>query len=308
MEDGYLGEAVGDAFLPVLQFQHRDVVDVFLPLETGFHNLLIAASKQRFPRQARKTALGLLGAGQMMFLKTVVAVDADHPVKDLDAFLDALNSKVEPSVDIIVLPGMVADQLAHAAPWENIHDKLLIDATTAAESDPLYGRTLPHGPGDEMLTEVAALPLVRQARMLRPSILVVTTEIEGGPQADSNMEDVDEIAAAAQRSMISQLIESIWQLEKSKNLRWLFITDDELEINSPGARRKLLWQLFCRFEVSRDLHFDENHARIAWDATAPIPSHEGEYPTRRWPATTIHDPIVEARIESMAVEEGWPWV
>ena len=33
MEDGYLGEAVGDAFLPVLKFQHRDLVDLFLPLE-----------------------------------------------------------------------------------------------------------------------------------------------------------------------------------------------------------------------------------------------------------------------------------
>ena len=47
MEDGYLGEAIGDAFRPVLQFQHRDVKDLFLPLETGFHNLAIVASKQR---------------------------------------------------------------------------------------------------------------------------------------------------------------------------------------------------------------------------------------------------------------------
>lgn len=308
MEDGYLGEAIGDAFLPVLQFQHRDVVDVFLPLETGFHNLLIAASKQRYPRQARKTALGLLGAGQMMFLKTIVAVDADHPVKDLDAFLDALDSKVDPATDFVILPGMVADQLAHAAPWENIHDKLLIDATTAAEKDPLFGRKMSLGPGNELLSEVAALPWIRQARMLRPSILVVTTEIEGGPQADCDMEDTDEAAAAAQRSKIFQLKESIWQLENSSNLRWLFITDDEFDINESGSRRRLLWQLFCRFEVSRDLHFDENRARIAWDATAPIPNMEGEYPTRRWPATTIHDPVVEARIESMAVEEGWPWV
>ena len=36
MEDGYLGEAIGDAFRPVLQFQHRDVKDLFLPLETDF--------------------------------------------------------------------------------------------------------------------------------------------------------------------------------------------------------------------------------------------------------------------------------
>ena len=158
------------------------------------------------------------------------------------------------------------------------------------------------------MTEVSTLSSVRQARMLRPSILVVTTEIDGGPQADSNMEDVDEKAAAAQRSKISELVNTIWQLENSTNLRWLFITDDELDLNAPGSRRKLLWQLFCRFEVSRDLYFDSNRTRIAWDATAPIPSLGVEYPSRRWPATTIHDPEVEERIESMAVEEGWPWV
>ena len=103
MEDGFLGEAIGEAFLSVLQFQHRDVVDLFLPLETGFHNLAIVASRQRYPRQARKTALGLLGAGQMMFLKSIVATDADHSVKDLDALLDALDSKVNIAHDIQIL-------------------------------------------------------------------------------------------------------------------------------------------------------------------------------------------------------------
>ena len=53
--------------------------------------------------------MGLLGAGQMMFLKVIVAIDPDQNPKDLEAFLDALNDKVEISEDIVVLPGMVAD-------------------------------------------------------------------------------------------------------------------------------------------------------------------------------------------------------
>ena len=145
MEDGYLGEAIADAFLPTLQFQHRDVSDLFLPLETGFHNLAIVASKQRYPRQARKTALGLLGAGQMMFQKVIVTVDEDHPVKDLDALLDALDYRVHIPNDLVFLRGMVADTLAHAAPWENIHDKLIIDATTTPDNDPHSGQ--PSQPG-----------------------------------------------------------------------------------------------------------------------------------------------------------------
>ena len=96
MEDGYLGEAVGGRTTPVLRSQHRDVIGVHLPLETGFHNLAIKLPKQRYdPRQGRKTALGLLGAGQMMFLKVMAAVDGDQAPNDLEAFLDALNDKVE---------------------------------------------------------------------------------------------------------------------------------------------------------------------------------------------------------------------
>ncbi|MDB2588077.1 UbiD family decarboxylase, partial [Candidatus Poseidoniales archaeon] len=84
MEDGHLGEAIGRQFSPVLNFQHRDVNSVHLPMETGFHNLAIVASKQRYPRQGRKTAIGLLGAGQMMFLKTMIAIDPDQNPKDLE--------------------------------------------------------------------------------------------------------------------------------------------------------------------------------------------------------------------------------
>ena len=136
MEDGYLGEAIGRQFSPVLQFQHRDVKSVHLPLETGFHNLAIVASKQRYPRQARKTALGLLGAGQMMFLKSIIVIDPDQDPKDLEALLDALNDKVEIAEDIITLSGMVADSLDAASPFENVQDKLLIDATTIPAPDP----------------------------------------------------------------------------------------------------------------------------------------------------------------------------
>ena len=309
MEDGYLGEAIGDAFRPVLRFQHRDVVDLFLPLETGFHNLAVVASKQRYPRQARKTALGLWGAGQMMFLKTIVATGPDHPVKDLDALLDLLNDEVSIADDLTVIEGMVADQLAHAAPWEGVHGKLLIDASIPPENDPLHaGHTQVAGPGDALLDAVRAVPGVVQARFMRDSMLVITTEIEGGPAPEENTEVEDEAAAARQREKISQLMESIWELDNSVNLRWLFITDAEADLASEDWRRVLLWQLFCRFEVSRDLHFDASGTRVAWDATAAIPSAEGPLPVRRWPAVCLHPPELEAKVAEWHAAEVRSWV
>ena len=302
MEDGYLGEAIGRQFSPVLQFQHRDVKSVHLPLETGFHNLAIVAAKQRYPRQARKTALGLLGAGQMMFLKVIIAVDSEHNPKDLEALLDALNDKVEISQDIIILDGMVADSLDAASPYENVHSKLIIDATTIPQrdprspSDPLEGSFKQNTPDwRQGLTEsakfsqtdkVKQIDLVSDARMLRDNILVVTTNIAGTPSPETGSDESKNGQESARIERISQLRNSIWQLDSQKSLRWLFITNDDMDLNCVKARRRLLWQLTSRFDVGRGLFFDENRQRLCWDATTPIPSDE--HGVRRWPAITLH--------------------
>ena len=302
MEDGYLGEAIGRQFSPVLQFQHRDVKSVHLPLETGFHNLAIVAAKQRYPRQARKTALGLLGAGQMMFLKAIITVDPDQNPKDLEALLDALNDKVEIANDVIVLEGMVADSLDASSPYENVHDKLIIDATTIpgrdprSDNEPLEGSFKQDTPKwrqglveSDKFTEVELvkqIPEVTGARMLRDNILVITTNIEGTPSPKTGSETFDNAAEGARIARISQLKNSIWQLDSKKCLRWLFITNDDMDLNCKKARRRLLWQLTSRFDVGRGLFFDHERQRLCWDATTPIPSDT--HGVRRWPAITLH--------------------
>ena len=302
MEDGYLGEAIGRQFSPVLQFQHRDVKSVHLPLETGFHNLAIVAAKQRYPRQARKTALGLLGAGQMMFLKAIITVDPNQNPKDLEALLDALNDKVEIANDVIVLEGMVADSLDASSPYENVHDKLIIDATTIpvrdprSDNEPLEGSFKQDTPKwrqglveSHKFTEVELvkqIPEVTGARMLRDNILVITTNIEGTPSPETGSETFDNAAEGARIARISQLKKSIWQLDSKKCLRWLFITNDDMDLNCKKARRRLLWQLTSRFDVGRGLFFDDERQRLCWDATTPIPSDT--HGVRRWPAITLH--------------------
>ena len=296
MEDGYLGEAIGDAFQPVLQFQHRDVIDLFLPLETGFHNLAIVSSKQRYPSQARKTALGLWGAGQLMFLKSIVATGPEHPVKNLDALLNVLDQNVMIPNDLVVLDGMVADQLAHSAPFEGIHSKLLIDASVKREQE-----------SASFTIEEGEIDGVVQYRWIRPSMLVVTTHIEDGPSERENTEEDNVQGAKQQSEKISQLMKSIWQLDNSNNLRWLFITDDTVDLESDNVMRILLWQLFCRFEVSRDLYFSEDNGRICWDATSPIPSSQEKIPIRRWPAVCLHDPEIENKVEQWYEKEVGNW-
>ena len=321
MEDGYLGEAIGRQFSPVLQFQHRDVKSVHLPLETGFHNLAIVASKQRYPRQARKTALGLLGAGQMMFLKSIIVIDPDQDPKDLEALLDALNDKVEIAEDIITLSGMVADSLDAASPFENVQDKLLIDATTIPAPDPRSNREPLEGsfnqetpkwrqgletpPKFDGLEEVMKLPEVSDARMLRDSMLVVTIDIENSPSPETGSAESNDAAEQIRKDRINQLRNSIWQLDFNSSLRWLFITNNDLDLHCDKARRRLLWQLTSRFEVSRGLTFDENKQRLCWDATIPIPSDL--HGVRRWPAITLHTPETLEKLKTHPELSDYEW-
>ena len=304
MEDGHLGEAIGRQFSPVLNFQHRDVKSVHLPMETGFHNLAIVASKQRYPRQGRKTAVGLLGAGQMMFLKTMIAIDEQQNPKDLEALLDALNDKVDIATDVIILDGMVADSIEAASPYENVHSKLLIDATTLAAADPrspnpplegsfrqqtpAWRQGKAESPSFESFEEVKALNGVADARMLRGSIMVVTLDVDGTPTTEDGCDVSNNDAEQARRDKINQLRNSIWQLDKDSSLRWLFFTNNDMDLHCVKARRRLLWQLTSRFDVGRGLTFDSQRSRLCWDATTPIPSEQ--HGVRRWPSITLHSP------------------
>ena len=150
---------------------------------------------------------------------------------------------------------MVADSLAHASPWDNIHDKLLIDATTPLEDDPRSRRESLKGCPESLEVSASGIDGVIQARFLRSSMLVVTTKIEGGPSPEENVEENDEEGALRQRAKIQKIMESIWNLEGAKSLRWLFITDSDVDLYDEGWMRVLLWQFFCRFDVGRDLHF-----------------------------------------------------
>jgi 3-polyprenyl-4-hydroxybenzoate decarboxylase len=257
----------------------------------------------------------------MMFLKTIIAVDQSQDPKDLEALLDAMNSKVDIATDVLVLDGMVADSLEAASPYENVHSKLLIDATTLAKRDPRadseplegsYAQPTPEwrqgigtAPGFNGIKEVVKLENVTDARMLRDSILVVTTHIENTPTPQDGQEDSNDDAEAARRVRISQLRKSIWQLDNSKSLRWLFITNDDLDLHCVKARRRLLWQLTSRFDVGRGLSFDEQKQRLCWDATTPIPSVE--HGVRRWPSITLHSPETLEKVSQHPELEQYSW-
>jgi 4-hydroxy-3-polyprenylbenzoate decarboxylase len=127
-EDAYMGKAVERIFLPLMKLTIQELVDVNLPIEGVFHNLMIVSIRKSYPGQARKVMNAIWSLGQAMFTKCVIVVDEDVNVQDLaEVTLKVLNH-IDPERDIQFTLGPV-DSLDHASRLPNYGSKMGIDAT-----------------------------------------------------------------------------------------------------------------------------------------------------------------------------------
>jgi 4-hydroxy-3-polyprenylbenzoate decarboxylase len=133
-EDAYMGKAVERIFLPLMKLTIPELVDINLPVEGVFHNLMLVSIKKSYPGQARKVMNAIWSLGQAMFTKCIVVVDEDVDVQDIgDVTLKVLNH-IDPERDIQFTLGPV-DSLDHASRLPNYGSKMGIDATRKWESE-----------------------------------------------------------------------------------------------------------------------------------------------------------------------------
>ena len=128
MEDFYIGGASVKLFLPIFQMNFPEIVDIALPAEGVFHNLVFVSIKKTYPMQAYKIMHGMWGMGQMMFTKYLVVVDHDVDVHNTSEVLFHLTANTDPQRDSILTRGP-ADVLDHATSEIAVGGKLGIDAT-----------------------------------------------------------------------------------------------------------------------------------------------------------------------------------
>jgi 4-hydroxy-3-polyprenylbenzoate decarboxylase len=127
-EDAWMGKAVERIFLPLMKLTIPEIVDINLPVEGVFHNLMIVSIRKSYPGQARKVMNAVWSLGQAMFTKCIIVVDEDVNVQDIgDVTLKVLNH-IDPERDIQFMLGPV-DSLDHASRLPNYGSKMGIDGT-----------------------------------------------------------------------------------------------------------------------------------------------------------------------------------
>ena len=128
MEDAWIGKAIERIFLPLMRVTLPEIVDVNLPVEAVFHNLMIVSIRKSYPGHARKVMNGIWAMGQAMFTKCVVVVDEDCDVQDVREVVLRVANNIDPERDIQFTLGPV-DSLDHSARLPNFGSKMGIDAT-----------------------------------------------------------------------------------------------------------------------------------------------------------------------------------
>ncbi len=141
MEDFYMGTASVRIFLPVFQMNFPEIVDIALPAEGVFHNLVVVSIRKQYAWQAYKIMHGLWGMGQMMFSKYIIIVDEDCDVHNTSDVLFRLCANTDPQRDSTFVKSP-CDALDHAQTTECIGTHMGFDATKKLPSEG-YTRTWP---------------------------------------------------------------------------------------------------------------------------------------------------------------------
>jgi 4-hydroxy-3-polyprenylbenzoate decarboxylase len=128
MEDFYLGSASVRIFLPVFKMNFPEIVDMALPAEGVFHNLVFVSIRKQYPYQAFKVMHGLWGMGQMMFSKYIVVLDEDCDVHNTSEVLFRMCANTDPQRDSTIITNP-SDSLDHAPSVQNVGSHMGLDAT-----------------------------------------------------------------------------------------------------------------------------------------------------------------------------------
>jgi 4-hydroxy-3-polyprenylbenzoate decarboxylase len=127
-EDFYMGHAVERVFLPVMKLQYPEIVEMAMPAEGIFHNLMIVAIRKSYPGHARKIMNAVWSLGQAMFTKVLVVVDHDVDVHNYSEVVWKALCAIDPERDVQFSLGPM-DTLDHAARLQDFGSKMGIDAT-----------------------------------------------------------------------------------------------------------------------------------------------------------------------------------
>jgi len=180
-EDAWLGKATERIFLaPMKMTMVPEIVDMDMPVEGVFHNLVIAQIKKEYAGQGQKVMNAMWGAGQMMFNKILVIADEGVKISAYEDLAKYVFRNLNPVTDVYFSQGPM-DVLDHSCSKLGFGGKMCIDGTAKFDEEKELGLELGVG-GSELGTDVIAnsFPEVREVNvsLLKKEIPVLIISVE----------------------------------------------------------------------------------------------------------------------------------
>jgi 4-hydroxy-3-polyprenylbenzoate decarboxylase len=134
-EDAWLGKATERIFLaPMKMTMVPEIMDMDMPVEGVFHNLVIAQIKKEYAGQGQKVMNAMWGAGQMMFNKILVLADQFTRIQNYEDLARYIFKNLNPATDIYFSQGPM-DVLDHSCSKLGFGGKMCIDGTRKFEEE-----------------------------------------------------------------------------------------------------------------------------------------------------------------------------
>ncbi len=302
-EDAWLGKATERIFLaPMKMTMVPEIVDMEMPVEGVFHNLVIAKIKKEYAGQGQKVMNAMWGAGQMMFNKILVLTASPNPPINREAFEDSFKladyeklakdifKNLNPAADIYFSQGPM-DVLDHSCSKMGFGGKMCIDGTFKydEELDEKYSSMLPRFTDTEANELKILFPEVKEINfsLIEKNIPVLIISIKKN-----------------RINHVKELHESITAMKETEGIKMILYVEHTVDANDLTVA---LWRFCNNLDPKRD-HFivrkkssidtSKYIACIGFDGTIKTKDLDGFY--RDWPNIIVAD---EATIQS--VDEKW---
>lgn len=261
-EDAWIGKATERIFLaPIKMTMVPEIVDMVLPVEGVFHNLVIVKIKKDYPGQALKVMNSLWGAGQMMFTKMMIVVDGDVNIHNNQEVAKYVSENTDPAYDINFSQGPT-DVLDHSCSVMAFGGKMGIDATHKLPEE-LAGREV-SSPGSVAI-DAASLksrfPEITGVNAILPSmgISVVFIAVEKN-----------------RKGHVRELAKALFALPEFDSVKAVIFLEHTLEVDDIADA---VWRFSNNVDPKRDQIMIDNH--IAFDGTRKTKEFDGFQ--RDWP-------------------------
>ncbi|MFB6456968.1 menaquinone biosynthesis decarboxylase [Chitinophaga sp. Hz27] len=234
-EDAWIGKATERIFLaPIKMTLVPEIVDMEMPVEGVFHNLVISQIKKDYAGQAQKVMNAMWGAGQMMFNKILVVTDEGERITDYLKLTQYIFRNLNPATDIYLSQGPM-DVLDHSCSKMGFGGKMCIDGTRKYEEE--IDETYLQAPAPKNLDTAAIMQQFPEIKAINTKLLAL---------------DISCIVVGIEKSRpfhVRELTEQLYTLPAFAGIKMILFVEHTVDVmDLPSA----LWRFCNNLDPKRD--------------------------------------------------------